>query len=105
MTQPAEITSRADWELLRINVHEVYEQIDDLYQRITDPGDDDDKKRDEKRDEKEEPVPDQNIDPDTDPDVQAEEDVERQRRLDYETDGELDGGYDPDVYDEPGLED
>jgi hypothetical protein len=101
MTQPAEITSRADWELLRTNLREVYEQIDDLYQRITDPGDDDA----EKRDEKEDPVPDQDLDPADGPDVQAEEEDERQRRLDHETDGVLDGDYDPEVYDEPGVED
>lgn len=102
MTQPADITSRADWELLRTNVHEVNEQINALYWRITDPGDDEDAKKPK---EKEDPVPDQNLDPADDPDVQAEQEAERQRRLDYETDGELDGDYDPDVHDEPGVED
>lgn len=40
MTQPAEITSRADWALLTQNLREFNEQIDALYLRITDPGDD-----------------------------------------------------------------
>jgi hypothetical protein len=40
VTQPAEITSRADWALLTQNLREFNEQIDALYLRITDPGDD-----------------------------------------------------------------
>ncbi|GAA2470777.1 hypothetical protein [Winogradskya humida] len=100
MTQPAEITSRADFELLRLNLHEVNQQIDALYLRITNADDE----NADKSDEKEEPV----ADPSTDLDVAAEEEDERQRRVDYETDGELDGDYDIDLdldgYDDPDAE-
>ena len=123
MTQPAEITSRADWELLRLNTREVYEQIDELYQRITAPAPETDE---HDTDEDTEPM----ADPDTyphpgyDPDavdgltpgvlqlarfaVDVLEETVRSRR-DAETDGEIDGdddrdtGYDPDTGDEPEL--
>jgi len=40
MTMPAEVTSAADWDRLVATLRAQYGQIDELYQRITDPGDD-----------------------------------------------------------------
>ncbi|MEU7906423.1 hypothetical protein [Actinoplanes sp. NPDC049118] len=102
MTMPAEVTSATDWDRLVTTLRAQYGDIDDLYQRITDP----------EADEQQEPEEDDIMtDPYTDAERQAEVDDraaeyadEERVRLDAETDGRVDGDYDIDPYDEPGLD-
>lgn len=104
MTMPAEVTTDAAWERLIATLRAQYDDIDGLYQRITEP------EADEDEPEEKEPVTDPNIypyrgyDPDAN-DRAAELEEEERVRLDAETDGRLDGDYDIDPDDEPGLED
>jgi hypothetical protein len=106
MTMPAEVTSDAAWDRLVTALRAQYRQVDDLYQRITEPEADDQQTPQEK-----EPMtdpstyPHRGYDPDADDPRAAELDDEERVRLDAETDGRLDGDYDTDPYDEPGLED
>jgi hypothetical protein len=99
MTMPAEITSDNSWDRLIVTLRTQYADIDELYQRITEPGDADEPDTFEGT----EPMP----DPDTYPyrgyDPDAELDDEQRVRLDAETDGRLDGDYDLDPADEPDL--
>lgn len=104
MTMPAEVTSAADWDRLVATLRAQYAQIDELYQRITDPGDD----ADEPDTSQEEPMADPSTypypgyDPAAD-DRAAKLENDERLRLDAETDGELDGDYDRD--DDLGMDD
>ncbi|WP_199514282.1 hypothetical protein [Nucisporomicrobium flavum] len=102
MTMPAEVTSDAAWDRLTTVLRAMYRDVDDLYQRISEP------EADEETPQPEETAPVSDLDAQYEIDAadRAAEyaDVERER-LDAETDGRLDGDYDIDAYDEPGLED
>jgi hypothetical protein len=104
MTQPADITSAADWNQLIGNLRLFAADINALYERITEEPDD----TDENQQEKEEPVPDPDQYPDLvdDPDQQALDEQERERRLEAEIDGEADGDYErePADYGDPDIE-
>lgn len=101
MTQPAEITSAADWNQLVANIRLFVDDVDALYERITEGADDADRTE-------EEPMPDPDQYPDLidDPDQQALEEEERERRLEAEIDGEPDGDYEPEPadYGDPDME-
>jgi len=101
MTMPAEVTSDAAWDRLNTTLRVMYRDVDDLYQRITEP------EADEETEPKEtNPVSDPNAEYEAEADARAAEYADEERvRLDAETDGRLDGDYDTDVYDDPGLED
>lgn len=100
MTMPADVTTAYDWDRLVLLLRALYRQVDQLYQRITDP-----ELEDANRDAKEDTVTDPDRDYDADTAARdAELEQERLDRLDYETDGRLDGDYDRDEYDEPGLD-
>lgn len=107
MTMPADITTEASWDRLIYALRAQYDQVDDLYQRITAPEEDADeqKKPERKEPEMEEPMPDPRTYPHPGYDRDAELEREEQERRDAETDGRLDGDYDIDPYDAPGLED
>jgi hypothetical protein len=98
MTMPAEVSSAADWDRLVATLRAQYAQVDELYQRITDPGDDADEPDPTSE---EEPMADPSTypypgyDPDAD-DRSAELEDDERLRLDAETDGQLDGDYDRD---------
>jgi hypothetical protein len=102
MTMPAEVTSDAAWDRLTTILRAMYRDVDELYQRITEP------EADEEEPQPEETEPVSDLDPEygTEADDRAAEYADEERvRLDAETDGRLDGDYDTDVYDDPGLED
>jgi hypothetical protein len=101
MTMPAEITSDASWDRLNTILRAMYHDVDELYQRITEPESDEEAQPQETT-----PVSDPTADYDAETSHRAAEYADEELvRLDAETDGRLDGDYDPDVYDEPGLED
>lgn len=103
MTMPAEVTSDAAWDRLITTLRAQYADIDELYQRITDP----DTEADEQNTARETELMtdrDAGYGPEAD-DRAAELDEQERVRLDAETDGQLDGDYDIAPYDEPGLED
>jgi hypothetical protein len=101
MTHPAEITSAADWNQLVANIRLFLDDVDALYERITELADDAEPN-------KEEPMPDPDNYPDLidDPDQQALDEQERERRLEAEIDGEPDGDYEPERadYGDPDME-
>ena len=101
MTMPAEVTSDAAWDRLNTTLRAIYGDVDDLYQRITEP------EADEETESKEtNPVSEPNAEYEAEVGDRAAEYADEERvRLDAETDGRLDGDYDTDVYDDPGLED
>ena len=100
MTMPAEVTSDTAWERFTTVLRAMYRDVDDLYQRITEP------EADEETPQPEENEPVSDLDAEYDADDRAAEYADEERvRLDAETDGRLDGDYDTDIYDEPGLED
>ncbi|MFI7598224.1 hypothetical protein [Actinoplanes sp. NPDC049681] len=101
MTMPAEVTSDAAWDRLNTVLRAMYRDVDDLYQRITDPEADERTPQPEET----EPVSDLDAEYDAEDHYRAAEYADEEReRLDGETDGRLDGDYDPDIYDDPGLE-
>jgi hypothetical protein len=106
MTQPAEITSAADWSQLVGNIRLFVDDVDALYKRITaGPAETDETKKEK---EKEQPVPDPDNHPDLidDPDQQALDEQERLDRIKAEIDGEPDGDYEnePADYGDPSME-
>lgn len=102
MTMPAEVTSDAAWDRLNTILRAMHRDVDDLYQRITEP----EAAEETPQLEESEPVSDLDAEYEADADDRAAEYADEEReRLDAETDGRLDGDYDTDVYDEPGLED
>ena len=102
MTMPAEVTSDAAWDRLNTVLRAMYRDVDDLYQRITEPEVDEETPQPEET----EPVSDPDLEYGTEADNRAAEYADEERvRLDAETDGRLDGDYDTDVYDDPRLED
>ena len=102
MTMPADVTSDIAWDRLNTISRAMYRDVDNLYQRITEPETDQETPQPEET----EPVSDLDAAYDTDADDRAAEyDDEERLRLDAETDGRLDGDYDTDVDDDPGLGD
>lgn len=102
MTMPAEVTSDAAWDRLTTILRAMYRDVDQLYQRITEPEADEQTPQPEES----EPVSDLDAEYDTETNDRAAEYADEEReRLDAETDGRLDGDYDTDIYDDPGLED
>ena len=102
MTMPAEVTSDAAWDRLTTVLRAMYHDVDELYQRITEPEADEQTRQPEETD----PVSDLDAEYETETNDRAAEYADEEReRLDAETDGRLDGDYDTDVYDDPGLED
>lgn len=102
MTMPAEVTSDASWDRLTTMLRAMYRDVDQLYQRITEPEADEETPQPEEN----EPVSDLDAEYDTTANDRAAEYADEERvRLDAETGGRLDGDYDTDVDDEPDLED
>ncbi len=102
MTMPAEVTSDAAWDRLTTILRAMYRDVDQLYQRITEPEADEQTPQPEDN----EPASDLDAEHDTEADNRAAEYADEEReRLDAETDGRLDGDFDTDVDDDTGLED
>jgi hypothetical protein len=102
MTMPAEVTTDTAWDRFTTVLRAMYRDVDELYQRITEP------EADEETPQPEEAEPVSDLDPEygTEADDRAAEYADEELvRLDAETDGRLDGDYDTDVDDDPGLED
>src|SRR4051812_45325148 len=102
MTQPAPVTSAADWADLVAALRNEIDLIEGIYAGVmagledrranADIDDDPDMRAEQETDM-------------TDPDFEAEQAADRELREDYEADGDLDGDYDNDAeLDDPDLE-
>ncbi|MBO3736625.1 hypothetical protein [Actinoplanes flavus] len=100
-SQPAPVTSEADWDRFNATLRLIGNDIKNLNQRIAG---EEELEPDSETTEEAVPDPDYYLDPADDTDTQHVDEEERQRRLEQQIDGEVDGDYDAAYPNDPEMD-